>query len=223
MQVWLKNTDTTRLRNLAAVSGRTQSDLAREAITSYLDRMEARGTIVNNVLVKFAVESKAVVAKARELAYKRVATKAGTEHLLVAVAATQDVSGVLLRYGVNLAHIESRMPREHGSEDSEEKPATTVAHSAEDLPFSRRLENTFQRARRISDERWDAAVLPQHLFVALLDGASGGAFHILQLIIGSDYGNLRTAVLKTVPKSSAAVSSENIARNKKQKLPDQKK
>ncbi len=115
------------------------------------------------------------MAKARELAHKRVANKAGTEHLLVAVAATQDVSSVLLRHGVNLTHIESRMPREHGSEESEENPPIAVVYSAEDLPFSRRLENTFQRARRICDERWDAAVLTQHLSVALLDGASAPA------------------------------------------------
>src|SRR6185295_16747167 len=106
VQVWLKNADCVRLKNAAKFAGRTQSDIAREAIIRVLDEYEVQertAELEKQLFDGYSVAAKEVMAFAEQEALRYERPAIGTQHVLLALTAdaTTNVGHILNRAGVS--------------------------------------------------------------------------------------------------------------------------
>jgi ATP-dependent Clp protease ATP-binding subunit ClpA len=137
------------------------------------------------VLDRFSDRSRRVVALAEEEAGRLGHQYVGTEHLLLGLLVEGESSAThaLIAGGASLDAARQKVTEAVGRSDR---------RTGGDLPFSVRASRALDRASRLSLQRRDALVEPEHILLGVLD-VEGTAGQVLRGI-GVDVVALRTVV-----------------------------
>lgn len=205
MQVWLATADLRRLAHAAVTTGKTQSEIAREAILEVLKRLE-HGDKVENQQDKlfdgYSDSAKDIIFLAKQEAKISREELVASAHLLLALSLHPDLDTLLGKFAIThlqLKTILSRYPK-----------LLTLYAEVECEPYSPRVVRIIERARVIAKRMLDKTVQPLHLLLSVLDQGNGSAFELLEYM-GIKIHDVRTAVMADLPrlrKQNSKLSSE---------------
>jgi predicted DNA-binding protein len=191
IQVWVPDFDRLRLAHAAKKLGQSQSAIVRKAIQRSLEELEAAFAEEEKhqrIFRGLSIDARAVVTLALDEARSFGRQVAGTEHLLLALAADtkHSASRLLSKFGMTyeiLRHqVELLVP--HGSQEK------TVL-----FPYTERLVLLLDRARAIAKHLRDRRTDVGHLLLAVVEAEHGRAYELLDSF-SVDRQSLRSAVRK---------------------------
>lgn len=136
-----------------------------------------------SALEKFGNQARRVLLVAQEEARRTGAEQAGTEHLLVGLAA---VKGCAAAQALTQAGISARAVRKHVPKQGR-RP---VVPEGQPMPLSSRMRDVLQGAARYAEEKASEVVGTDHLLLALLDDALSEASRIIGAL-GVEIGAIR--------------------------------
>ena len=192
MQVWLATKDLRRLVHAAQITGRSQSDLAREGILRVLDELEKAEREHNRMEAlfrKFSNGARDVVMLAKQESEISYSSLVATQHVLLALAVDPAIGAILQKHGAS-----SKVLRAAIATGPNFESAYGLADKA---PYSPRVVHVIDRARTISARLLDKWVQPEHLLLSVLDQGNGSAFELLEHI-GAPLSEIRAAVMKHI-------------------------
>jgi ATP-dependent Clp protease ATP-binding subunit ClpA len=191
VQVWLPDFDRLRLAHAAKKSGRSQSAIVREAIQRTLEELEAAFAAKEKqerIFKGLSVDARAVVTLALDEATSFGRQIAGTEHLLLALAADtkHSASRLLSKFGMSYEIVRHQVERlaPHGSQEK-------ILH----LPYTERCVLVLDKARVIAKHLRDRRTDVDHLLLSIIEAEYGRAYELLDFF-SVDREMLRTAVRK---------------------------
>lgn len=204
VQVWLKNADCVRLKNMAKQLNRSQSEISREAICRVLDHFEEQletKKAHDDLFDAYTVSAKKVLDVAREEALYLAASKIGTEHLLLGLTAdaTSSVGKNLNRLGFTWKSVKNRLIRNRDLLQRWRTEGVVNSVDPSKLDYSVDARNALIRAKKLADELKDRVILPEHILLSLLQSGKGGAFDIFQGVGIDDELVLREVILRGRP------------------------
>lgn len=188
MQVWLATKDLRRLVHAAQITGRSQSDLAREGILKVLEDLEKAERERNRMEAlfrSFSDGAREVLFLAKQESEISYSSLIATQHILLALAVDPAMGAILQKHGAS-----SKLLRATIAKGNFE----TSYGLAEKAPYSPRVVHVIDRARVIAKRLLDKWVQPEHLLLSVLDQGNGSAFELLEHI-GAPFAEIRAAVM----------------------------
>jgi ATP-dependent Clp protease ATP-binding subunit ClpA len=181
IQVWLAKSILLRLQNASKRTSRTQSEIARQAITLALDALEKefekedKERLEKNVqrilFERFSTDSLKLISLAKVEAESKQSMLIGSEHLLLALVVGR-TGKLLSKFGLTQSLVRGRIASGFPSIYSE---ITTQ-------PYSPTFIRILDRSRLIAKRFHDKYVQPEHLLFSVLDQGTGFAYNILELL-----------------------------------------
>lgn len=190
MQVWLATKDLRRLAHAAQMSGRSQSDIARQGILSVLyqiERAEREKNRKDALFHKFSNEAREIVLLAKQESEISGESVVSTQHVLLALAVQPSLGAILQKHNASHKALRNLIKLNF----------PTVYADLDQPPYSPRVVRLFDRARTIAKRLLDTWVHPEHLLLSVLDQGNGSAFEMLGYI-GTPISELRAAVMSHI-------------------------
>jgi predicted DNA-binding protein len=201
VQVWLPDFDRLRLAHAAKKSGLSQSAIVRGAIQRTLDELEAAFVAKEKqerIFKGLSLDARAVVTLALDEAMSFGRQIAGTEHLLLALAADtkHSASRLLSKFGMSYEIVRHQVERlaPHGSQEK-----------IVQFPYTERCVLVLDRARAIAKHLRDRRTDVDHLLLSIIEAEYGRAYELL------DFFSVDRALLRTAVRKDRSERKENRA------------